>query len=320
MGFVAIKMGVSMIQKAKGSTADLVEVVVAAKPIEAASLIDKTMLKMAGVPKTLVPPGVFSKPDSIIGRVASLHVATGLPVSAEMLAPVGAEPGLPSQIPPGFRAMSVKVDEASAVAGFAMPGHHVDIYSVENPRVQGARSSVPVSKLLVEDVQVGAVGQSIKTVDPDGKTTKLTRSVTLYVRPEDVPAIDVATRGTIRLVLRGTADAQKSPGSSPGKVMAGLGRFFETLAYAEDSMPRAAPRETPPSRRVECAAPARAEPYRVAVYRGRAVEELKFESAGSSQRSDLPEGRTLRAANPGNTTNDSGPRDEAPPATKETAQ
>lgn len=279
MGFVAIKMGVSLIKEAKGAKEDTIDVVVAARPIEPAALIDKSMLKAVAVPRTLIPPGAFTAPEAIIGRVSAMQVATGIPVSAEMLAPIGSEPGMPSQIPKGFRALSVKVDEATAVAGFAMPGHSVDIYAVETPKSAEGRLLTPISKLICEDVQVGAVGQSIKTVDPDGKTTRLTRSVTLYVRPDEIPAIDLASRGIIRMVLRGSQDVKKPDAK---RLVRGLGEFLGNLASNARSVEAKPAGEAPPVEVAALPEPA-PQPYRMEVVRGRETQEMLFSGPESSQ-------------------------------------
>jgi pilus assembly protein CpaB len=49
------------------------------------------------------------------------------PVTETKLAPIGSGAGLPPSIPPGMRAMSVKVDEVIGVAGFVVPGTRVDL-------------------------------------------------------------------------------------------------------------------------------------------------------------------------------------------------
>jgi pilus assembly protein CpaB len=301
MGLVAIKMGLDIIDSSKGATVDTVQVVVAKQLIEAASRIDKDMLKLVDVPKTLVPPGSFQKIDKVVERVSAMYIATGLPISQEMLAPPGADPGLPSQIPDGFRAIAVKVDEATAVAGFVMPKHRVDIYSIDSAKGASRTSLRPVSRLLLEDVEVGAVGQSIKSVDPDGKSTRVTRTVTLYVKPEDVASLDVASRGPIRLVLRGISkeeekDADKTVETLPRIAMEkpgvaeGLLGFMGALASNADRNEPAVtmqpsislmPAFTPP---VAVAPPA---PHIVEIHRGRqSSERVTFVDEESMKKAD----------------------------------
>ena len=41
--------------------------------------------------------------------------------------------GLPPVIPPGFRAVSVRVNEVIGVAGYVLPGTRVDVVATVNP-------------------------------------------------------------------------------------------------------------------------------------------------------------------------------------------
>ena len=282
MGFLAIKMGISVLRKAQGKPVETANVVVAAAPIEAASAITESMLRIAAVPVSLIPPGSFQDPKKLIGRVPTVPISTGIALSAEMLAPEGAEPGLPSQIPEGYRAISVAVDESTAVAGFVCPGHRVDVYATES-LIRNNTSQRAVSRLLLEDVQVGAVGQSIRTVDPDGKTSRLTRSVTLYVRPEDVPALDVAARSSIRLALRGSSDKNK-PARTVQSGPSALEQMSALLKDLKSLQPKRPP--TPVVQKPEPPPPPK--PHVVEVYRGEAVERRAFveASGGRWQRVD----------------------------------
>ena len=49
------------------------------------------------------------------------------------LAPKDAGAGLPPAIPPGLRAVSVKVNEVIGVAGYVLPGTHVDVVATVSP-------------------------------------------------------------------------------------------------------------------------------------------------------------------------------------------
>jgi len=203
VGFFAIKMAVDMASRAKGSTGESRKVVVANNTIPSATRITEQMLTVAEVPAKLVPHGAFTDLKSLAGRVTKLTVPGGVPVGQTMLAPPGSEPGLRSLIPEGYRAMSVKVNEASAVAGFLQPGTHVDVFAGEG----GRRGVSSKSRLILSDIEVGAVGQSLNEVGSDGKTVKVSKSVTLFVKPEQVPALHAAaSREQIQLTMRGDGD------------------------------------------------------------------------------------------------------------------
>ncbi len=202
VGFFAIKMGIDMVKKAKGSPEETFTVVVSAKSIEAAHKITDKMIATRPAPKSLIPRDGFTEPESLIGRVTKMPIAPGVPITKAMLAPPGSEPGLAATIPAGFRAVSVKVNEESAVAGFVMPGSRVDVLAMD-------RSGDGKSRLALANVEVGAVGQSMSQIGPDGKAAKVSKSVTLFLRPEQVQTLNSAlaqSRGNIRLALRGHSD------------------------------------------------------------------------------------------------------------------
>ena len=56
-----------------------------------------------------------------------MTIAANEPITESKLALQGAGAGLPPTIPPGMRAMSVKVNEVIGVAGFVVPGTRVDV-------------------------------------------------------------------------------------------------------------------------------------------------------------------------------------------------
>lgn len=196
VGFFAIKMGVDMVKRAKGDEPEQKTVLVSARQIDPAQRIEESMLGTKQVPGNLVPADGFGDKQALVGRVTAMGIPAGVPITKTMLAPPGSEPGLGATIPPGYRAVSVKVTEESAVAGFVMPGSRVDV-SATDPKGRG-------SVQILTDVEVGAVGQSLSQVGPDGKTVRMAKSVTLFLKPEEVQVLHSHTgNGRIKLALRG---------------------------------------------------------------------------------------------------------------------
>ncbi len=200
VGFFAIKMGLDMVAKAKGASAQEAVVFVTAKPIEVATRITDSMLTSKKVAAGLAPSDAFTDKSALVGRVTAMSLAPGVPITSGMLAPAGAEPGLRAIIPAGHRAVSVSVTEESSVAGFIMPGSRVDVSTVCEKN--------QTSRLILTDVEVGAVGQSLSEVGADGKTTRISKSVTLFLEPHEVQVLNAhsGTRNKVRLALRGNSD------------------------------------------------------------------------------------------------------------------
>ena len=72
-------------------------------------------------------PGAFAKVEDVLDRGLIATVEANEPLIAAKLAPLEAGAGLPPSIPPGMRAISVKVNEVVGVAGFVVPGTRVDV-------------------------------------------------------------------------------------------------------------------------------------------------------------------------------------------------
>jgi pilus assembly protein CpaB len=255
IGIFAIKMGVDMVRKAGGAQGETVAVLVSAKSIEVATDISESMLTTKAVAKALLPRDAFTDRKAVIGRVTAMSIASGVPITAGMLAPIGAEPGLRAKIPAGYRAVSISVTEESAVAGFVMPGARVDVF-------EGDDKANTRSKLLISDVEIGAVGQSMSDVDKDGKTVRITKSVTLFLRPDQVELLP-AGKKNLRLALRGNEGQVVTNNDRPGMADL-LGKALSAMGEAKakkgkhHKSRKAAPRRT------------------LEVVRGDQVEELVF--------------------------------------------
>ena len=85
--------------------------------------------------------------------------------------------GMPSLIPPGMRAVSVRVNEVIGVAGFVVPGTRVDVLLTGNP--SGAPDQQTTT--VLENVAVIATGQKLER-NTAGEP-QLTPVITLLVSP-----------------------------------------------------------------------------------------------------------------------------------------
>ena len=75
---------------------------------------------------------------------------------------------LAATIPPGMRAVAVRVNEVVGVAGFVVPGMHVDILISGNPPGGDGERSAHVTKTLLQNIEVLSAGQDFKK-DAEGK-------------------------------------------------------------------------------------------------------------------------------------------------------
>jgi pilus assembly protein CpaB len=136
----------------------------------------------------------------------------GEPFLEARLAPKGGGDGLSAVIPPDRRAMTVKVNEASGVAGFIHPGDNVDVIATMAPR-EG--TSEVRSRIVLQQIKVIAVGEELSA--QNAKPIKVP-VVTLLVTPEESERLALASsHGELQLTMRGNTatDTVETPGISP---------------------------------------------------------------------------------------------------------
>jgi pilus assembly protein CpaB len=192
-------------QKLKQSTvkaSTTTRVVMAARDLEIGTKVAESDLKIADWAGAS-PAGAFSKTGDLVGRALIYPVFQNEMLLDAKLAPIGSGAGLPAVIPSGMRAVSIRVDDVVAVAGFVGPGTRVDVLLTGNPGKSGGDSSL--TKTILQNVQVLAAGQKIQP-DEQGRAEKV-NVVTLLCNPEDAAKVTLAANeGRIQLVLRNPTD------------------------------------------------------------------------------------------------------------------
>ena len=178
-----------------------VYVAVAAENLPLGTRLTKEQVKLVGWPSSSPVQGSFSSVDGLVGRGLIQPVHANEPLTETKLAPIEAGAGLPPSIPPGMRALSVRVNDVIGVAGFTTPGTRVDVLVTLN------RGETSMSRAVVSNVQVLTAGTLFdQEQSKDGKAIPST-VVTLMVTPNDAERIVLAqSSGSIMLVLRNPLD------------------------------------------------------------------------------------------------------------------
>jgi pilus assembly protein CpaB len=196
-----------------------VHAVVASASLPVGTLVTKDHVKVVAWPARTQVQGAFSSVEQVVNRGVLQPIGENEPVTENKLAPLGAGGGLPPTIPPGMRAISVKVNEVIGVAGFVVPGSRVDVL-VTVEETSGSRNSL--SRVVVSNVQVLTAGTRFdqEQARADGKPIPTT-VVTLLATPEDAERITLASAdGKIMLTLRNPLDTL--PTETKGVRMANL--------------------------------------------------------------------------------------------------
>jgi len=185
-------------------TIPLARVVVAARDLGVGTPLNKEVLTLAEWPKANLPKGAFYDVSALEKRVAVTRLLAGQPVVDAALAVPGSGAGLVAKIPTGKRAMSIRVDEITGVAGFVLPDTSVDLILIESEGRQKKNS-----RTLLKNIKVLAIAQ--EAVKEDGKA-KIVHTVTLELEPKqaELLALKINT-GTIHLALRTPLDNDEKP-------------------------------------------------------------------------------------------------------------
>ena len=265
--------------------------VVAVGPLPTGAVISADAVKLIRVPDRLFPRGGFARPEEVLDRAVISPIQSDEPVVDARLAARGAGGGVAPLIPPGMRAMAVRVNDVVGVAGFVLPGMRVDV--LVTGRAAGRDDTVTTT--VLQNIVVLSAG---KTIQVDAKSQSISAPVvTLLVDPAQAEILTLANNeGHIQLVLRNSVDQNfaKTRGQQLRELLA-LDRPAPpaapaVVASADRVVPRAktapAPRAAAPA-----AAPARPAPYRVLVIRGnqKTQEAVEFENLPEAAEPQAPE-------------------------------
>jgi pilus assembly protein CpaB len=185
------------------------KVVVAKADIPLGTVIIPEQVMEVEAPAGTTPDGTFESADKLTGRVAVVNIAAREAITDNKLAPEGTAGGLSAVIPEGYRAMTVKVDDASGVSGFIQPGALVDVVVVIDPRENGINQD-PISKIILQNIKVLANAQNIDKPKDEREATTV-KAVTLQVTPEQSEKLAMAANeGKLQLVMRNSIDQGNS--------------------------------------------------------------------------------------------------------------
>ncbi|MCC7416576.1 MAG: Flp pilus assembly protein CpaB [Acidobacteria bacterium] len=228
---------------AKTVTIPTKAVVVAAEDLEVGAEITQGDVRVIEWPASAAPSTAISDPKEVVGRGLVMPMIQNEPFLEMKLASKEAGAGLPPAIPPGLRAVSVKVNEVIGVAGYVLPGTRVDVVATVNP---GQSQGDMTSKVILTNVQVLAAGTKLDRNGGEDKPMPV-NVVTLLVDPEQSERLTLAsTEGKIQLALRNPLD-QEAPATRGVKPAMLMGLAATT--------PRAAARPRKPAAAVAPALP-----------------------------------------------------------------
>lgn len=234
LGLVAAIVARQLVGQAPANTVDgqpsninLTDIVVAARDIAPGSTLEDGDLTIARVETKNAPTNVASTPSALFRRVAKIQIPKGQIVHESLLAEAGVSGGLPGVIRPGYRAMTIEVNEFTGVAGLLQPGNRIDVLA----RFQDGENG-QTTRTVVQNIEIIAVGSDLMNSNQGAKETsalapdqpqqkkEFAKAITVLVTPAEAEKLDLASANQARLALRASLDTEKS--SVKGATLASL--------------------------------------------------------------------------------------------------
>lgn len=181
--------------------APMVDVLVAARDLEARSALGGNDVKVIQLPRDAAPANALRNANAAAGMITTVGLSKNEPVLPTKLAQPGSE-GHIAVLPPGttlgtssppYRAMSLNIPDANAAGGAIAAGDHVDIlYTLA---VAEATRNDFIGRIVIQDLPVLAKTITVYTLRVDATTA------------ERIAALQ-ASGGSLQLLLRAPGDAR----------------------------------------------------------------------------------------------------------------
>ena len=212
VGVILIQLMISGEKKKYTDESMLISIVVAKTKISAGTTIEAPMLGTKKFYKTLVPRDAIRADE--MGKLLGDTPNTDIQPDEALLSTYFMEGGalglslrfLSSNIEKGERAITVRVDDETGVAGLIRPGDFVDMMGTfDKPGTNPQRVTVT----LLQAVPVLAVGGMVGRTQSAERTGVKYSSITLAATPEEAELIEFARRKTkLVFVMRGAEDLE----------------------------------------------------------------------------------------------------------------
>jgi pilus assembly protein CpaB len=173
-------------------------IVIAAGPLRFGAHVTPDNLREVAWPDQAIPAGTFSSIAELTGgskRIVLASIERNEPILRTKITGPGQKATLSAVIQDGMRAVTVRVNDVEGVAGFVLPGDHVDVLLTRQAeRVNGTND------VVIQNTRVLAVDQ---LADDAADRPTVVRAVTLEVDTVGAQKIALAASlGNLSLMLR----------------------------------------------------------------------------------------------------------------------
>jgi pilus assembly protein CpaB len=209
LGLIAYSMNLpkaqEIVQVTEKAPVPQTRYLVAARPLKMGTLARDEDFRSE--PLDSVPVGAIRDTQDdrtrLRGSLVRKNLDTGNPITSENVLPRGDRGFLASVLAPGTRAVSIKVDVETGVAGLINPGDYVDVVLTQvAEKADIARRAL--SETLLNNIRIIAIDQEVQGGPTSTATAgKVAQTVSLQLDPDQVKRIAVAKHiGTLSLAMR----------------------------------------------------------------------------------------------------------------------
>jgi len=173
-------------------------IVIASAPLRFGSPLAPDNLREVAWPDEAIPAGTFSTIAELTGekRIVLASIARNEPILRTKVTGAGQKATLSAVIQDGMRAVTVRVNDVEGVAGFILPGDHVDVLLTR----QSSERTNGTNDVVIQNTRVLAIDQ---LADDAADRPQVARAVTLEVDTTGAQKIALAASlGNLSLMLR----------------------------------------------------------------------------------------------------------------------
>ncbi len=183
---------------------ELVDVLVPIEKIEVGTALDPSMFRKESRLANSLAPNTLKTFEEIRGVYAASYMPAAQPIVAEYVTSKQPVNQIQANIPDGYRAVALSVDNTTSVEGWARPGAKVDVV------LASAVNAQPALSVIIQNAKVLSAGRST-TSQASGEKSAPASTVTIMVSIDEAAKLQLASSsGVLSLVLRGDEDTIES--------------------------------------------------------------------------------------------------------------
>ena len=191
-------------------------IVVAAVDMPIGTEFKPEFIKVVQWPVASIPKDAFASSDEIFkgaarpgDRVSLKIVKVGEPILRTNVSGFGGRATMSREVARGMRAVAIRIDDVSGVAGFILPGDRVDVMLTRQIEGTAAGGSNLATDVILQNITVLGIDQ---LADQDRDKPVVGRTVTVEVTPDQAQKLALAQQaGTLGLALRNAETLDKQP-------------------------------------------------------------------------------------------------------------